>query len=82
MGPPKQGTKAYKEYLARNAEKRRSATKTLQKQRLAATVKPFVQAALRKQAAEHDKVDEELTRRSNRHFQEAGSLREKVWVKP
>jgi anion-transporting ArsA/GET3 family ATPase len=92
MGPPKKGTKAYTEYLARNAAKRRFATKTLQKQRLATQAKPFVKAALRqqaaehnkvletlrKQAAEHNKVVDNLTRRSNKHFQEASSLRQKV----
>jgi hypothetical protein len=64
-GTSKKGAKAYKEYLARNAAKRRGATKALQQQRRAALVKPFAQAALRKQAAEHQKVVEQLTCRSN-----------------
>jgi predicted nucleic acid-binding Zn-ribbon protein len=78
MGPPPKGSREYKQYLSRQAARRRNATAARRKAAKQKLVASHVAAALKQQALKHAKELDALTRRSNRHFNAANSLKEKA----
>ena len=83
MGPPpKTDVRRWRAFLDKQNSRKRAATALRQREAKGQLVKRAVSAALRAQAKVHqeqaDRLAEEvrmLTRRSNRHFLEAGTLR-------